>query len=98
MFETLNKHVCHRTMQNVKHHIGSGYNAIKNIAHNTDHGVHIAKKIYAVVEPVIRHVAGNNNLHHHAMTAIAGYANIRNKVAEADHHVANVGHKLKGLV
>ena len=46
MFEKFNKHVFHRTMQNVKSHIGNGYNAIKNIAHNIDHGVHIAKKIY----------------------------------------------------
>jgi len=98
MFEKFNKHVFHRTMQNVKSHIGHGYNAIKNIAHNFDHGVRVAKQIYAVVEPVIRQVAGNNNLHHHAMKGIAGYENIRNKVAEADHHVVNMGHKLKGLV
>ena len=98
MFEKFNKHVFHRTMQNVKNHIGNGYNAIKHIAHHFDHGVRVAKQIYAVVEPVIRQVAGNNNLHHHAMKAIAGYENIRNKVAEADHHVVNMGHKLKGLV
>ena len=98
MFEKFNKNVFHRTMQNVKSHIGNGYSAIKHIAHNIDHGVHIAKQIYSVVEPVIRHVAGNNNLHRHAMNALSGYESLRNKVAEADNHVANVGHKLKGLV
>ena len=97
MFEKFNRHVFHRTMQNVKSHIGNGYHAMKQIAHNIDHGVHVAKQIYSVVEPVIRHVVGNN-MHHQAMKAISGYESLRNKVAEADHHVSSVGHKLKGLV
>ena len=48
-----NAHVFHRTMQNVKRHLGAGYQHIKNVAGHIDHGVHIAKQIYSVVEPVI---------------------------------------------
>ena len=98
MFEKFNRHVFQRTMQNVKSHIGSGYHKLKHIASNIDHGVHIAKQIYSVVEPVIRHATGGNPMHNTAMKAISGYESLRNKVAEADHHVSNIGHKLKGLV
>ena len=71
---------------------------MKRIARNIDHGVNIAKQVYAAVEPVIRHVAGNDNFHHHAMKALGGYENMINQVAEANYHVANVGHRLGGLV
>ena len=90
--EKFNSHVFHRTLRNVKHHIGNGYQHLKRIAHNIDHGVNIAKQVYAAVKPVIRHVAGKDNFHHHAMKSLGGYENMRNRVAEANHHVANVGH------
>ena len=93
-----NAHVFHRTMQNVKRHLGAGYQHLKNVAGHIDHGVHIAKQVYSVVEPVIRHYTGNNHIHHHAMKAISGYESIRNKVYEANDHVSNIGHKLGGLV
>ena len=97
--EKFNQHVFHRTLRNVKNHIGNGYQHLKRIAHGIDHGINIAKQVYAAVEPVIRHVAGsNNNFHHHAMRALGGYENMRNQVAEANHHVANAGHRLGGLV
>ena len=76
----------------------NGYHHMKNIAGHIEHGVHIAKQVYSVLEPVIRHVAGNNNIHHNAMRAISGYESIRNKVADADHHVLNIGHKLGGIL
>ncbi len=90
--------IFNRTLRNVKSHIGNGYNHLKNIAHTVNHGFNIAKQAYAIVEPVIRHIAGNNNLHHHAMKAIGGYENLRNQVVEANHHVVNAGQKLGGLV
>ena len=93
-----NSQIFHRTLRNIKSHIGNGYQHLKRIAHNIDHGVNIAKHVYAAVGPVIRHVAGNDNFHHHAMKALGGYENMRNQVAEANHHVANVGHRLGGLV
>ena len=96
--EKFNSHVFHGTLRNVKHHIGNGYQHLKRIAHTIDHGFNIAKQAYAIVEPVIRHVAGDNHIHHHAMKAIGGYENMRNQVAEANHHVANAGHRLGGLV
>ncbi len=63
-----------------------------------DHGFNIATQAYAIVEPVIRHVAGNNHIHNHAMKAIGGYENMRNQEVEANHHAVNAGHKLGGLV
>ena len=89
-----NASIFHRTLQNVKSHLGNSYNHLKNIAGHIDHGVHIAKQVYSVLEPVIRHATGNNHIHAHAMKAISGYENIRNKVSEANHHVANIGHKI----
>ena len=96
--EKFNKHVFHRTLRNIKSRIGNGYHHFKNIAHTIDHGINIAKQAYAIVEPVIRHVAGNNHIHHHAMKALGGYEDIRNKVIEANHHVVNAGGRLGGLV
>ena len=98
MFEKFSHLSFRRTLQNVKHHLGNGYNHVKNIAHHIDHGVQIAKQVYSVLEPTIRQVAGHNPVHHHAMKAISGYESIRNKVVEGNHHVANIGHKLGGLV
>ena len=96
--EKFNSHIFNRTLRNVKSHIGNSYNHLKNIAHTVNHGFNIAKQAYAIVEPVIRHIAGNNNFHHHAMKTIGGYENLRDKVVEANHHVVNAGHKLGGLV
>ena len=89
---------CHRTMSNLKHHIGNGYHHVKHIAHQVDHGFSVAKEIYKVLEPVIREYSGNNHVHHHAMKAISGYENLRNQAMEANHHVSTVGHKLSGLL
>ena len=96
--EKLNKHVFHRTLRNINAHIGNGYHHLKHIAHTIDHGINIANHAYAIVEPVIRHVAGNNHIHNHAMKAIGGYEDIRNKVIEANHYVANAGGRLGGLI
>ena len=85
-----NAHVFHRTMQNVKRHLGAGYQHLKNVAGHIDHGVHIAKQIYSVVEPVVRHYAGNNHIHHHAMKAMGGYESIRNNVIEGDNDIKKV--------
>ena len=92
--EKSNKYVFHRTLRNIKSHIGNG----KNIAHTIDHGINIAKQAYSIVEHVIRHVAGNYHIHHHAMKAIGGYEDIRKKVIEANHHVVNADGRLGGLV
>ena len=96
--EKFSNHIFNRTMRNVKNHIGNSYNHMKRIASHIDHGFSLAKQTYSIVEPLIRHVAGNNHIHHHAMKAIGGYENLRNQVVEANHHVVNAGSKLGGLV
>jgi hypothetical protein len=96
--EKFSQHIFNRTLRNVKNHVGNGYQHLKRIAHTVHHGFTIAKQAYAIVEPVIRHIAGNNHIHQHAMKAIGGYENLRDKVVEANHHVVNAGHKLGGLV
>ena len=93
-----NKHVFKRTMSNLKHHIGNGYNHVKNIAGHIDHGFSVAKEVYRVLEPVIKEYSGNNHIHGHAIKAISGYENLRNQSMEAHHHVSTVGHKISGLV
>ena len=98
MFHKFNRHQFHRTVSNLKHHIGKGYNHVKHIAGQVDYGVSVAKEIYKVLDPVIREYSGNNHLHHHAMKAISGYENLRNQTMEANHHASTIGHKLSGLI
>ena len=95
MFEKFSHHSFRRTIQNVKNHLGNGYNHLKNIAHHIDNGYQVA---YSVLEPHIRQAAGNNQIHGHAMKAINGYENIRNKVMDGNNRVEEIGHKLRGLV
>ena len=96
--EKFNKNILHRTLKNVKSHIGNGYNHLKHIAHSIDHGFKIAKQAYSIVEPIIRQYAGNNNMHTNVMKTISGYESLRNKVVEANHQVEHSGHKLSGLI
>ena len=98
MFQKFSQHSFRQTLRNVKTHLGNGYNHLKNVAHHIDHGFHVAKQIYSAIEPVIRHVVGQNPVHGHAMRAISGYEDIRNKVMEGNNHIAQVGHKLRNLV
>ena len=93
MFEKFSHHSFRRTLQNVKTHLGNGYNHLKNIAHHIDNGYQVAKHVYSVLEPHIRQAAGNNQIHGHAMKAIN-----RNKVMDGNHKVEEIGHKLRGLV
>ena len=72
---------------------------MKNIAHNIDYGVSVAKDAYGILELVIKEYAGHNHgLHGHVMKAITGYENLRNQAMEAHNHVSNVGQKLSGLI
>lgn len=99
MFHKFSKTQFQRTFSNLKNHAIHGYHHIKNIAHNIDYGVSVAKDVYRILEPVIKEYAGhNNNLHGHAMKAITGYETLRNQAMEAHSHVSNVGQKLSGLV
>ena len=97
MFHKFNKHHFRATLKNIKHHIGNGYHHVKDIAHNVDYGVNVAKQVYKILEPVISDYAGTNHIGT-AMKAISGYENLRNKAMEADHHIGVIGNKLSGLI
>ena len=100
MFHKFSKMHFHRTIGNLKNHIGRGYHHVKNVAGHIDHGFSIAKQIYHVLEPVIKEYSGShhNQFHGHAMKAISGYENLRNNVMDANHHAVTVGSKLGGLI
>ena len=63
-----------------------------------DHGVKIAKKAYAIMEPIISQYAGNK-VHHNVMKAVSGYDDIRHKIIsghnQIGNHVNNVSSKFK---
>jgi hypothetical protein len=97
MFHKFSKHNFKQTYSNLKHQIVHGYHHVKNIAHNIDYGVSVAKHIYEAFEPVLRE-HGQHHLHGNALKAISGYENLRNQALDANHHITTIGHKLSGLV
>ena len=54
MFHKFNKNQFKRTFSNLKNHAIHGYHHMKNIAHNIDYGVSVAKDVYRILEPVIK--------------------------------------------
>ena len=54
MFHKFSKMHFHKTIGNLKNHIGRGYHHVKNVAGHIDYGFSIAKQIYHVLEPVIK--------------------------------------------
>ena len=99
MFHKFNKHHFRNTLNGLKHHIGRGYHHVKNIASHIDHGIHVEKDIYKILEPVIKEYhPGHQQLHHHAIKALSGYESLRNNVMDANHHVVTAGAKLGGLI
>ena len=99
MFGKITHQSIQNTLRNVKNHIGNAYHHVKNVAHHVNKGFHIAKHIYRAVEPAIREFVPQHHdtIHGHAMQAISGYDNIRNKALDVNHHASNIGHKLGGL-
>ena len=99
MFQKFNKHYFKHTLGNLKHHVQRGYHHLKQIGHNIDYGVHVAKDIYKILEPVIKEYhPGHHQLHNHAIKALSGYESLRNNVLDANHHATTVGSKLSGLI
>jgi len=99
MFTKFNHHHFRHTINNLKHHINRGYHHVKNIAGHIDHGIHIAKDIYKVLEPVLREYNPHHgHIHGHALKALSGYESLRNNVLDANHHAVTVGSKLGGLI
>ena len=99
MFSKFNHHHFRHTVNNLKHHIHRGYHHVKHIAHQIDYGVHVAKDIYKILEPVLKEYNPNHgHIHHYAMKALSGYENLRNQALEVNNQIHHVGHKLSGLV
>lgn len=100
MFHKITHESIRNTLRNVKSGFNNGYHHIKNIAGHINHGIHVAKHIYTAIEPAIREFAPqhHNAIHGHAMHALNGYENIRNKALDVNHHAENIKGKLSGLI
>jgi len=99
MFHKFNHHHFRNTVNNLKHHIQRGYHHVKHVAHQIDYGVHVAKDVYKIIEPLLKEYHPHHgHIHHHAVKALSGYENLRNQALEVNHHVNTISHKLSGLV
>ncbi len=102
--QKLNRQNLTRMLNNARHGLYRGYHHTKNILGNIDHGVSVAKQLYATFEPLIKVVAGNHHhreLNNQVMHGLSQYESIRNTVIDADHHVgkfAIAGKKAQGLL
>jgi len=90
-------------LRNAKSHLHHGYHQTKHILGQIDRGVSNAKKLYAIVEPIVRELAGSHHhkIHRHVMNGMSGYEKIRKGIIEGHdeviHHVNHVGKKLVNL-
>ena len=98
MFHKFSKQHFHNTMHKHKSFLGHAYHHTKSVLGNMDHGAKIAKKAYAIMEPIISQYAGNK-VHHNVMKAVSGYDDIRHKIIcghnQIEDHVNNVSSKFK---
>ena len=95
----LTGHSVAQAFGNLKHHIGQTYHRTKHFLGQVDRGVHVAKKVYGVLAPVLDQFGGGN-ANRHIMKAIGGYEHLRNKVMDTHETVGNnvnqvVGHLKK---
>jgi len=98
MFQKFSKQGFMSTLHKTKSFMGNAYHHTKSFLGNVDHGVRIAKKAYAILEPTISHFTGNN-AHQGVMKALNGYEDIRHKIIsghnQIEDHVKNVSTKFK---
>lgn len=83
----------HRHIKNAKNIFNHGYSQVKNIAHNVDSSVSLAKKVYSILAPQIQQIAGDKGFEKINKTMInrlTDYENIKNKVQHVEDNVANV--------
>jgi hypothetical protein len=100
MFQKINHNVIQQSFNNLKKGIHNGYHHVKNIAGHIDNSIHVAKHIYRAIEPAIKELLPQQqrHIHEHAVKALNGYEQIRNKALDINAHASNVGHKLNGLI
>ena len=86
----INKHSISQAFGKLKQHVGNGYRKTKHFLGQVDQGIHVAKKVYGALAPVIDRYGGDN-ANKHIMKAIGGYEHLRNKVMDThDTAVSNV--------
>jgi metal-dependent HD superfamily phosphatase/phosphodiesterase len=88
-------HSVSRALGNLKHHIGQTYHRTKHFLGQVDYGIHVAKKVYGVLAPVLDQYGGGN-ANKHIMKAIGGYEHLRNKVMDTHETTANNVHQVVG--
>ena len=85
MFGKFGSHFNH-----AKQWVGTAYHQTRKFVGDVDRGMKVAKRVYAVMEPVISQIAGNG-VHSNVMKAISGYDNLKHKLTEG-HNMAEVYH------
>ena len=95
----INKHSIAQAFGKLKRHVGNRYQKTKHFLGQVDQGIHMAKKVYGALAPVIDHYSGGS-ANKHIMKAIGGYEHLRNKVMDTHDTAVNnvnqvVGHLKK---
>ena len=86
MFGKINLDHIKHNLNKAKIFIGHHYVQGKNMLHNIDAGVRVAKKVYGAVAPALQSLSGNENFNKfnkHAMNAVKNYDTIRQNVLES---------------
>ena len=75
----------------------NAYHQVRKFGNDVNRGVNIAKKVYAVMEPVISSFVGDK-AHKHIMNAVSSYDNIKHKLTEGHNNIENNIHKVKKAI
>ena len=87
----------HRAYHNVKHHLGQAYHKTKHFLGNVDHGVHVAKKVYGVLAPVLDSYGGGHH-NKNILKALGGHEHLRNKVMDTHETVSHNVNQVVGNI
>ena len=89
------KEAFHRGLNNVKNHLNSGYHKTKEFLGNINHGVNVAKQVYAAMAPAIEHYGGGR-INKHVIKGLGGYEQLRNKIMDAHGTASNHVNQITG--
>jgi hypothetical protein len=90
-----NKEAFHRTFSNVKNHLSKGYHKTKEFLGNVNHGMNVAKQVYAAMAPAIEHYGGGH-INKHVIKGLGAYEQMRNKVMDSHGTAANHVNQIVG--